>query len=41
MFKKLRGIGNYKKNRSAESFYEAYNRVEDMKNIYLEVNRYI
>lgn len=41
MFKKLRVITNYKKNRSAESFYEAYNRVDDMKNIYLEVNRYI
>lgn len=41
MFKKLRGIGNYRRERKAESFYEAYNRVDDMKTIYLEVNRYI
>lgn len=41
MFKKLRGIENYKKDRRGESFYEAYNRIDDMKNIYLELNRYI
>lgn len=41
MFKNLRSLGTHTKERHAESFYEAYNRTEDMKDIFLEVNRYM